>query len=93
MVRPKVQLTLGFVAAAALMAAAIWLWFHNVIIVAAPVGALALGCAWAGVDNALIYPAQRAQRQALLNPPAAGGPSDGPAPPESAPPSGVTAPH
>jgi hypothetical protein len=68
MVKPQVQLTIGFVAAIVLMAAAVWLWLHNVIIVAAPVGALAIGAAWAGVDNALIYPAERAKRQMLQTP-------------------------
>lgn len=64
--KPSVQVTLGFVAAAALLWAAVWLWTHNWIVIAAPVGALALGAAWVGVDNAIIYPAQRAQRDAAL---------------------------
>ena len=61
---PRTKLALGslLTAAASLMAAAIWLWLHNVIIVAAPVAFLAVGCAWAGIDNALIYPKERARR-------------------------------
>ena len=67
------QLTLGLTAALGLLIAAIWLWLHNVIIVAAPVGALALGVGWATVDNTLIYPKERARRQAAesLEPPSA----------------------
>lgn len=68
MVKPRVQLTLGFVVAVALIVAAVWLWLHNVIIVAAPVGALALGVAWAVVDNTMIYPAERSRRMAEATP-------------------------
>ena len=72
---PRAKLALGSLvtAAVALMAAAVWLWLHNVIIVAAPVAFLAVGCAWAGIDNALIYPKERARRQAaeLPEPPTA----------------------
>ena len=75
MVSPRAKLALGSLvtAAVALMAAAVWLWLHNVIIVAAPVAFLAAGCAWAGIDNALIYPKERARRHgaALPEPPAA----------------------
>lgn len=65
---PRTKLALGslLTAAVALMAAAVWLWVHNVIIVAAPVGFLAAGCAWAGIDNALIYPKERARREAAV---------------------------
>lgn len=70
MVNPRAKLALGalITAAVALMAAAVWLWVHNVIIVAAPVAFLAVGCAWAGIDNALIYPKERARRQAAQSP-------------------------
>ena len=63
---PRAKLALGSLvtAAVALMAAAVWLWLHNVIIVAAPVAFLSVGCAWAGIDNALIYPKERARRLA-----------------------------
>lgn len=61
--KPSVQVSLGFIAAAVLVWAAVWLWTHNWIIFAAPVGVLALGVAWVGVDNAIIYPAERARRQ------------------------------
>lgn len=75
MVKPRAKLALAALVAAAvaLMAAAIWLWVHNVVIVAAPVAFLAAGCAWAGIDNALIYPKERARRQTtqLPEPPAA----------------------
>lgn len=64
--KPGVQVTLGFLAAAALLWAAVWLWTHNWIVIAAPVGALAMGAAWVGVDNAIIYPAERARRAAAL---------------------------
>ena len=63
--KPGAQITIGFVAAVALLVAAIWLWLHNLIIFAAPVGALAVGSAWVGIDNAVLYPAQRARRQGL----------------------------
>lgn len=56
------QLTFGFVVAVALLVAAVWLWTHNLIIFAAPVGALAVGAAWVTVDNTLIYPAQKQRR-------------------------------
>lgn len=74
MVSPRTKVALGSLvtAAVALMAAAVWLWLHNVIIVAVPVAFLAAGCAWAGIDNALIYPKERARRQAT-EPPAAPG--------------------
>jgi len=74
MVKPRARLALGslLAVAVALFAAAVWLWLHNVIIVAAPVAFLAAGCAWAGIDNALIYPKERARRQAT-EPPAAPG--------------------
>lgn len=77
MVSPRTKLALGslVIAAVALMAAAVWLWLHNVIIVAAPVAFLAAGCAWAGIDNALIYPKERARRGAAALP-------DAPAVPE-----------
>lgn len=65
--KPSVQVTLGFVAAVALLWVAVWLWVHNWIVFAAPVGALALGAAWVGIDNAFIYPAQRARREAALS--------------------------
>lgn len=77
MVKPRAKLALASLVAAAvaLMAAAVWLWVHNVIIVAAPVAFLAAGCAWAGVDNAVIYPKERARREAteLPEPPAVPG--------------------
>ena len=83
MVSPRAKLALGSLvtAAVALMAAAVWLWLHNVIIVAAPVAFLAVGCAWAGVDNALIYPKERARGQAaqLPEPPTTGDPPTAPA--------------
>lgn len=62
--KPAIQVALGFAAAAALLAAAVWLWLHTLIVFAAPVGALALGVAWVGVDNALVYPAERARKAA-----------------------------
>jgi hypothetical protein len=61
--RASVHLLLGFVSATVLLWAAVWLWTHNLIVFAAPVGALALGLAWVGLDNAVIYPAQRARRE------------------------------
>lgn len=84
---PRAKLALGSLvtAAVALMAAAVWLWLHNVIIVAAPVAFLAAGCAWAGIDNALIYPKERARRQAaqLPEPPTTADLSTAPAAPDS----------
>lgn len=71
--KASTQISFGLIAAAALLWAAVWLWLHNWIIFAAPVGALALGVAWVGVDNAIIYPAQRARRQ---NGPEVGAPED-----------------
>lgn len=70
-VSPRAKLVLGSLVttALALMAAAVWLWLHNVIIVAAPVAFLAVGCAWAGIDNTLIYPKERARRDATQLPP------------------------
>ena len=62
--RVKVQLSLGLAIAVGLLVAAVWLWLHNLIIVGAPVGALAAGVGWAAVDNTLIYPAERARRAA-----------------------------
>lgn len=35
---------------------------HNVIVVAVPVAFLSAVCAWAGIDNALIYPKERQGR-------------------------------
>lgn len=94
MVSPRAKLALGSLvtAAVALMAAAVWLWLHNVIIVAAPVAFLAAGCAWAGVDNALIYPKERARRQGaqLPEPPTA---ADEPATPAASDSREITAPH
>ena len=84
---PRTKLALGslLTAAVALMAAAIWLWLHNVVIVAAPVAFLAVGCAWAGIDNALIYPKERARRGEATLP---GAPS---VPEQPAPPAAVDA--
>ena len=87
--KPGAQITLGFVAAVALLVAAIWLWLHNLIIFAAPVGALALGCAWVGIDNAVVYPAQRARRPALPAPDTDGS-TPPPATPDPVEPSGAT---
>ncbi|MGH7687777.1 MAG: hypothetical protein ACREN2_13320 [Candidatus Dormibacteria bacterium] len=64
------QLALGFAVALALLIAAVWLWLHNLIIFAAPVGALAAGAAWVTVDNILIYPDERARREAATAQPA-----------------------
>ena len=58
------QLSFGFAVALALLIAAVWLWVHNLIIFAAPVGALAVGAGWVTVDNILIYPAERERREA-----------------------------
>lgn len=69
-----VQLTFGFVVAVLLVVAAVWLWAHNLIIFAAPVGALAIGVGWVTVDNTLIYPAQKQRRAAEATP------TDAPAP-------------
>lgn len=90
--RTKLALGSLVTAAVALMAAAVWLWLHNVIIVAAPVAFLAAGCAWAGVDNALIYPKERARRQAAepSEPPAAAGRTTTPG---AADPREITVPH
>lgn len=91
---PRAKLALGSLvtAAVALMAAAVWLWLHNVIIVAAPVAFLAVGCAWAGIDNALIYPKERARRDAatLTGAPAV---PDQPSTAAAADPHEITAPH
>ena len=54
-------MTGGIVVAAGLLVAAVWLWTHNLIVFAAPVGFAAAGAAWVGVDNAIIYPRQRAR--------------------------------
>ena len=88
----KAQLILGLTIALGLLVVAVWLWLHNVIIVAAPVGALALGVGWAAVDNTLIYPKERAQRLALeagMAEPA----SPAPGPAESVDSTGVNARH
>ncbi|MBV8529395.1 MAG: hypothetical protein JOZ75_13880 [Candidatus Dormibacteraeota bacterium] len=75
----------------ALMTAAVWLWLHNVIIVAAPVAFLAVGCGWAGIDNAVIYPKERARRQAMAPPePGAADLPAAPPPPDSR---EITVPH
>ena len=58
------QLAFGFTVALALLIAAVWLWLHNLIIFAAPVGALAVGAGWVTVDNILVYPAERERREA-----------------------------
>ena len=64
-------LVIGFTAAAGLMVAAVWMWLHNLIIFAAPVGFLAAGAAWVAIDNVYIYPNQRARTPgtAVLEPP------------------------
>lgn len=94
MMSPRTKLALGSLvtAAVALMAAAVWLWLHNVIIVAAPVAFLAVGCAWAGIDNALIYPKERARRLGTEPPeaPPAAAPTTTPAAIDSR---EITAPH
>ena len=92
--KPRAKLALAALvsAAVALMAAAVWLWVHNVIIVAAPLAFLAVGCAWAGIDNALIYPKERARREAAQppEPPPAPGLTETP---EATDPHEVTVPH
>ena len=59
--RTAVQLTLGAIAFAGLMVAAVFLWVHNWIIFAAPVAFLAVGAVWVAIDNTVIYPKQRAR--------------------------------
>lgn len=68
-------LVIGFTVAAGLLVATVWLWVHNLIIFAAPVGFLAAGAAWVAVDNTLIYPNQRARAAGvpMLEPPNEGG--------------------
>jgi len=68
MVKKVLTLVIGFTAAAGLLVATVWLWLHNLIIFAAPVGFLAAGAAWVAVDNAVIYPNQRARAAALESP-------------------------
>lgn len=84
MVNPSAKLAFGLLlgGAVVLMVGAVWLWLHNVIILAAPVAFLALGCGWAGIDNALIYPKERARREGTDVLEAPGHPE--PAPPPSA---------
>lgn len=59
-----VQLTVGLTIAVGLLVAAVLLTVHGLLIVGAPVGALAVGVGWATVDNTLVYPAERARRAA-----------------------------
>lgn len=91
---PRAKLAFGALVSAAvvLMVGAVWLWMHNVIILAAPVAFLALGCAWAGIDNALIYPKERARREGTDVLEAPGHPEPVP-PPPAADASEITVPH
>ena len=77
MMKKALTLGVGFIVAAGLLVATVWLWVHSLIIFAAPVGFLAAGVAWVAVDNTFIYPNQRLRAAGAATPEPPADASDG----------------